>query len=161
MPPCLCGHIPTSKHLPTGNLNNQRGSTASEKRLGLLFSTLGSEFQILLLTLPRLPPNYQGDSWEGKQMYLKEGDIGKAESEEVVPVKTKMEIISQAGSAGIFPGSSFLASASWGARTECRLQRAYSGPTPRESFTSISSFNLHSNSRGREGELHFADKETV
>ena len=28
-------------------------------------------------------------------MYLKEGDIGKAESEEVVPVKTETEVVSQ------------------------------------------------------------------
>lgn len=94
-------------------------------------------------------------------MYLKEGDIGKAESEEVVPVKTKMEIISQAGSTDSSPGSSSLAPASRGARTKCRLQRAYSGLTPRESFTSVSSFNLHSNPGSRERKLHFADKETA
>lgn len=41
-------------------------------------------------------------------MYLKEGDIGKAESEEVVPVKTETEMVSQAGSAGTSPGT-----ASW------------------------------------------------
>lgn len=48
-------------------------------------------------------------------MYLKEGDIGKAESEEVVPVKTETEIVSQAGSAGRTRGSSLLTQASWDA----------------------------------------------
>lgn len=43
---------------------------------------------------PQLPNtgNYRKGR-EEKQMYLKEGDIGKAESEEVVPVKTETEII--------------------------------------------------------------------
>lgn len=36
-------------------------------------------------------------------MYLKEGNIGKAESEEVVPVKTETKIMSQVGSAGSSP----------------------------------------------------------
>lgn len=45
-------------------------------------------------------------------MYLEEGDIGKAESEEVVPVKTETEMVSQAGSARGSPGSSFLAAVS-------------------------------------------------
>lgn len=45
-------------------------------------------------------------------MYLKEGDIGKAESEEVVPVKTETEVVSQAGFTGRSPGSGFLAPAS-------------------------------------------------
>lgn len=78
-------------------------------------------------------------------MYLKEGDIGKAESEEVVPVKTEMEITSQIGSTVRFPGSSSLAPASRGVRTGCRLQSPCGGLTPRESFSSISSFHLSSN----------------
>lgn len=45
-------------------------------------------------------------------MYLKEGDIGKAESEEVVPVKTETRIMNQAGYAGRSPVSSFPAPAS-------------------------------------------------
>lgn len=61
-------------------------------------------------------------------MYLKERNIGKAESEEVVPVKTETEIISQAGSADRSPGSSFLAPISCGAG--CRVRSAYGRPTP-------------------------------
>lgn len=74
-------------------------------------------------------------------MYLKEGDIGKVEPEEVVPVKTEMEITSQIGSAVRSPGSTFLAPASWG--TDYRPSAE--GRPLGESFTSISSFNLHSN----------------
>lgn len=86
-------------------------------------------------------------------MYLKEGDIGKAESEEVVPAKTEMKITSQIGSVVRSPGSSFLAPASWGTRTGCRWQSPYGGLTPGESFTSVGSFNLHSNPI-RERKLH-------
>lgn len=74
-------------------------------------------------------------------MYLKEGDVGQAESEEVVPVKTEMEITGQIGSAVRCPGSTFPAPASRGA--DCRPSTE--GRPLGESFTSISSFNLHSN----------------
>lgn len=95
-------------------------------------------------------------------MYLKEGDIGKAESEEVVPVKTETEVVSQAGFTGRSPGSGFLAPASgcqdWvpgqGARTGCQdwVPTAESRwwANPRESFTYVSSFNLHSHPGSRE-----------
>ena len=83
---------------------------AGEKSLRLLFPTSGVKFQALLLVLPQpsspTPGKLQGR--EGKKMYLKEGDIGKAESEEVVPVKTEMEIVSPAGFAGRSPASSWL-----------------------------------------------------
>lgn len=85
-------------------------------------------------------------------MYLKEGNIGKAESEEVVPVKTETKIVSQAGSAGRSPGSSFAALASWG--VGCRLRSAYGGPSPGESFISTGSFKPSSNPRRRERKLH-------
>lgn len=67
-------------------------------------------------------------------MYLKEGDVGKAESEEVVPVKTETEIISQAGSVGRSPGSSFWAPASRGARAGCPPQTARDEPTQGELY---------------------------
>lgn len=49
-------------------------------------------------------------------MYLKEGDIGKAESEEIIPVKTETEILSHAGSADrsqVLPGSCLMGYEDW------------------------------------------------
>lgn len=92
-------------------------------------------------------------------MYLKEGDIGKAESEEVVPRKTETEVVSQAGlQAG--PLCEWLAPAcgqdwvpgqcarDWvsGLGANCR---ADGGPTPGELYPR-SSFNLHSHPGSRE-----------
>lgn len=71
-------------------------------------------------------------------MYLKEGDIGKAEPEEVVPVKTETEIISQAGPAGWSREAAAPASHA-GCQDRCRVQRVFSKRTPKESFTSLSS----------------------
>lgn len=87
-------------------------------------------------------------------MYLKEGNIGKAESEEVVPVKTETKIMSQAGSAGSSPRKQLPGSCVVGDRP----QGAFRGSTSRESFLPMGSFNLRSNP-GRE-KTSFADEET-
>lgn len=76
-------------------------------------------------------------------MYLKERDIGKAEPEEVVPVKTETEIISQAGPAGQSGKAAAPASHAW-CQDRCRVQSVFGKRTPKESFTSLSSWNPHS-----------------
>lgn len=85
-------------------------------------------------------------------MYLKEGDIGKAESEEVVPAKTEMKITSQIGSAVRSPGSSFLAPASQGTRTGCRWQSPYGGLTPGRALPPLA--HLIFTATPRERKLH-------
>lgn len=87
-------------------------------------------------------------------MYLKEGNIGKAESEEVVPVKTETKIMSQAGSAGSSPRKHLPGSCVVGDRP----QGAFGGSTSRESFLPMGSFNLRSNPRREK--TSFADEET-
>ena len=129
VPLCLRGHDPHSQ-MPSQLSSRQLGwvhSCWQEHRIPA-FNPRGWILNLAPCAALAPAPKHQENFREGKQMYLKEGDIGKAESEEVVPVKTETEAISQAGSIGRSPGSGFLAPASgcqdWvsglGARTGCQ-----------------------------------------
>lgn len=90
---------------------------------------------------PQFPHTEKNIGRKEKQMYLKEGNIGKAESEEVVPVETEQKSRSLwpcREEGGRQPPSSRLTG-----RQEYVLCRTEGEPTPRKSFTLISSLNLH------------------
>lgn len=119
---------------------------------------------LALCSAPAVLPNLRdivGKGREGKHMYLKKGDIGKAEPEEVVPVETEMEIISQAGPTSQSREAAAPASHA-GCQDRCRVQRVFGKLTLKESSTSLSPWNPHSSPRCMEGEKkksHFTDEE--
>lgn len=98
---------PTSDVFPAVTLVASESPRPVKRARGSVFNPRGYISTLALCAAPARLPNPRDITERGRQaVYLKEGDIGKAESEEVVPVEGEAESVSQAGSAGWAPGSS-------------------------------------------------------